>query len=209
MGARAGAAVRPGQQGDARQRQGGSVVGPAAMNLYGGWELSSSSDQMTLDIVDGAGSYAGYGPHYSRRTPGSKTFTGVGQEVVLRHPSGAVWAVVRQRVPAPRGSGASRGRGGQTAETRYVWRNMMFRNLGPERASELIRSAVAMTARQWLSRYGKLPDEDLRTEIKVSAIQSEVPGYSYRRAGWVRIDKSPRGMIYLRCPRTQILRALS
>ena len=181
------------------------VGGPAVS----GWEISSSSDRYALDIVDGTGPWSAHGPHYSRRTPGSKTFTGVGQEVVLRHPSGAVWAVVRQRVPAPRGSGASRGRTGETVETRYVWRNMMFRNLGPERASDLIRSAVALTARQWVARYGVLPAEDLRTEIKISAIASEVPGYSYRRAGWVRIEKSPRGMVYLRCPRAQIERALS
>ncbi len=173
-----------------------------------GWNLSSSSDRVALDIVDGTGRFDGHGPHYSRRTPGAKTFTGVGQEVVLVHPSGAVWAVVRQRVPAPRGSGASRGRTGTTADTAYVWRNMMFRNLGPERASDLIRSAVAATACHWVDRYGDLPAEDLRTEIKISAIQSEVPGYSYRRAGWVRVRKSPKGMVYLRCPRPQLERAL-
>jgi hypothetical protein len=182
------------------------MVGSDPVN---GWTLSSSSDRAALDIVDGAGPYAVHGPHYSRRSPGSKTFTGVGQEIVLWHPSGAVWAVVRQRVPAPRGSGASRGRVGQTAETRYVWRNMMFRNLGPERASDLIRAAVSTTARQWIARYGKLPDEDLRTEIKIAAIASEIPGYSYRRAGWVRVNKSPNGMVYLRCPRAQIERAIS
>lgn len=173
-----------------------------------GWELSSSSARAALDIVDGAGPFDGHGPHYSRRTPGAKTFTGVGQEIVLVHPSGAVWATVRQRVPAPRGSGASRGRTGTTAPTAYVWRNMMFRNLGPMRASDLIRSAVADTARYWVERYGALPLENLRTEIKVAAIASTIPGYSYRRAGWVRLSKSPRGMVYLRCPRTQLLRAL-
>jgi hypothetical protein len=173
------------------------------------WELSSSSDRIALDIVDGTGPFKAHGPHYSRRTPGAKTFTGVGQEIVLVHPSGAVWATVRQRVPAPRGTGASRGRDGETAQTAYVWRNMMFRNLGPEKASDLIRSAVATTARFWTGRYGALPAEDLRTEVKVSAVQSDIPGYSYRRAGWVRLAKSPKGMVYLRCPRTQLERALA
>jgi hypothetical protein len=172
-----------------------------------GWALSSSSDSAALDLVDGAGVYAGHGPHYSRRTPGARTFTGVGQEVVLVHPSGAVWAVVRQRVPAPRGSGASRGRTGEAAPTAYVWRNMMFRNLGDKKASDLIRSAVAATAVFWVARYGELPEENLRTEVKTAAIQSEVPGYCYRRAGWVRVP-SPRHMVYLRCPRTQLLAAL-
>lgn len=176
--------------------------------MSGEWVLSSSSARVALDVVDGCGPFEGAGPHYSRRTPGAKTFTGVGQEIVLVHPSGAVWAVVRQRVPAPRGSGASRGRTGETAPTRYVWRNMMFRNLGYERALDLIRSAVALTVTSWVVRYGELPAEDLRTEIRINAIKSEIPGYSYRRAGWVRVPKSPRGMVYLRCPRAQIERAL-
>lgn len=123
------------------------------------------------------------------------------------HPAGAVWAVVRQRVPAPRGSGSSRGRTGVTAPTAYVWRNMMFRNLSGLRASDLVRDAVRETARRWVERYGELPAEQLRTEVRIAAVQSEVPGYCYRRAGWVRV-KSPRGMVYLRCPRTQLEAAL-
>jgi hypothetical protein len=182
---------------------------PLPDNAGEGWLLSSSSDSRALSVVDGVGPHAGAGAHYSRRTPGAKTFTGVGQEIVLYHPSGAVWAVVRQRVPAPRGSGASRGREGTTAVTAHVWRNMMFRNLGPIRSSDLIRAAVAMTARAWVVRYGALPDEVLRTEVKIAAIRSEIPGYSYRRAGWVRVPKSPRGMVYLRCPRPQIDRAMT
>lgn len=168
----------------------------------GGWELSSSSDRRALDIVDGAGPWEGHGPHYSRRTPGSHTFTGVGQEVVLVRP-GAVWAVVRARVPAPRGSGASRGREGVTAEGRYVWRCNMFRNLSGERSSDLIREAVAMTVVEWVKRYGELPGETLQTEVKPAAIRSEIPGYSYRRAGWVKWREG-RGLVVLRCPRPQI-----
>lgn len=170
------------------------------------WRLSSSSDPAALEIVDGTGIFGGYGPHYSRRTPGSRTFTGVGQEIVLVRP-GAVWAVVRGRVPAPRGSGASRGRMGETAAGRYVWRNMMFRNLSGERSSDLIREAVAMTAREWVNRYGELPAETLQTEIRDGAVDSEVPGYCYRRAGW-RTLKHVRGMTYLRCPRTQLEAAI-
>ena len=47
------------------------------------WRLSSSSDPLALAVVDGLGKFKRFGPHYSRRTPGSKTFTGVGQEIVL------------------------------------------------------------------------------------------------------------------------------
>ena len=171
------------------------------------WELSSSSDRRALDVVDGVGAFEGNGPHYSRRTPGAKTFTGVGQEVVLWHPSGAVWAVVRQRTPAPRGTGASRGRSGETAPTAYVWRNMLFRNLGPERSSDLIRSAVQHTAREWVDRYGNLPTETLRTEIDTKAVASDLPGYSYRRAGWKTLKRKGR-MLYLRCPAVQLQAAL-
>jgi hypothetical protein len=170
-----------------------------------GWRLSGSSDRQALDLVDGTGPWDGHGAHYSRRTPGSKTFTGVGQEIVLVRED-AVWAVVRSRVPAPRGSGASRGREGETAPTKWVWRCNMFRNLGPDRGSDLIRAAVAMTAREWVKRYGELPEETLQTEIKPHLVRSEIPGYSYRRAGWVKWRQT-RGMVYLRCPRAQILRA--
>src|SRR5213592_2385501 len=128
-----------------------------------GWQLSGSSDRKALDLVDGTGEWEGYGPHYSRRTPGSKTFTGVGQEIVLVRP-GAVWAVVRNRLPPPPGSGGSRGRTGEIVPTRYMWRCNMFRNLSGERSSDLIREAVAVTVQEWVRRYSELPGEDLTTE---------------------------------------------
>src|SRR6187399_2664427 len=114
------------------------------------WELSSSSDRRALDVVDGAGPLEGHGPHYSRRTPGSKTFTGVGQEIVLVSECGrAVWAVVRQKTPMAVGTGASRGReGGTDRKARYVWRNMIFRNLGAGLSSELIVAATEATYRE-------------------------------------------------------------
>ena len=120
---------------------------------------------------------------------------------------GAVWAVVRSRVPHPVGSGASRGRGGTSAHGRWVWRNMMFRNLSGEPASELIRSALEMTVREWVRRYGELPEETLQTEVRAAAVRSEIPGYCYRRAGWVKYRET-RGLVYFRCPRAQIERAL-
>jgi hypothetical protein len=83
----------------------------------------------------------------------------------------------------------------------------MFRNLIEVRSSDLIREAVAVTAREWVRRYGELPEETLQTEVKPDRVSSEIPGYCYRRAGWVKFKES-RGMIYLRCPRPQLLRAL-
>lgn len=165
------------------------------------WLLSSSSAPEALAIVDGTGRFEGLGPHYSRRTPGSKTFTGVGQEVVLVTECGrAVWAVVRQRTPSARGTGGSRGRSGiPDPAPRYIWRNMVFRNLGAGLSSELIKAALVRTYEEWLIRYGSLPTERLRTEIDTRAVASSNPGYCYKVAGWVP-DRLARGKLYLWAP---------
>lgn len=172
--------------------------------VLGEWLLSSSSDRRALDIVDGTGLFAAYGPHYSRRTPGSRTFTGCGREIVLVHESlAAVWACVYQRTPARRGSGASRGR--ETAPDdapQYLWRNMMFRRL-PEctvRASNLITTATTATYQAWVQRYGTLPTERLRTEVDIHRVQSRNPGYCYKVAGWIP-DKVVHGKLYLYAPK--------
>lgn len=166
------------------------------------WLRSSSSDRRALDVVDGTGPFAGLGPHYSRRTPGSKTFTGVGQEIVLVTDCGrAVWACVRQKTPAARGTGASRGREGKAdVRVRYIWRNMLFRNLGAGLSSELICSATERTYEEWIKRYGALPEERLRTEIGISAVKSSNPGYCYLMAGWEK-DRVVRGKLYLFAPK--------
>lgn len=165
------------------------------------WLLSSSSDPRALAVVDGTGKFKRFGPHYSRRTPGSKTFTGVGQEIVLVHDSGrAVWACVRQKTPAKRGSGNSRGREGAPDSTvRYIWRNMVFRNLYAGIASDLITEATSRTYAEWVIRYGELPTERLRTEIEIAAVKSDNPGKCYRLAGWSD-DRIVRGKLYMWAP---------
>lgn len=165
------------------------------------WLLSSSSDRRALDVVDGTGPLQGLGPHYSRRTPGSKTFTGVGREVVLVHDSGrAVWAVVYQRTPSVRGSGASRGRAGKTdVKPRFLWRNMIFRNEGAGLSSDLIKEATERTYEEWIKRYGVLPEERLRTEIDVRKVKSRNPGFCYQAAGWER-GPVVRGKRFLYAP---------
>jgi hypothetical protein len=164
------------------------------------WLLSSSSDRAALDVVDGVGRFAGHGPHYSRRTPGSRTFTGVGREVVLVHASGAaVWACVYQKTPHARGVSGSRGRGEVDTRARFIWRNMLFRNLGAGLSSALITSATEETYRQWIARYGALPTERLRTEIGIAHVRSTNPGFCYLAAGWER-DRIVRGKLYLFAP---------
>jgi hypothetical protein len=173
----------------------------------GRWRLSSSSSKAALAVVDGLGRFDGMGPHYSRRNPGSRTFTGVGKEIVLISDCGrAVWAVVLQKTPAKRGTGSSRGRSGQAdSGSRWVWRNMLFRNLGAGLSSNLIKSATVATYIEWRNRYGELPDVarlvdgGLRTEIGIGKIQSSNPGYCYQCAGWDVIG-TRRGIRFLRAP---------
>lgn len=158
------------------------------------WQLSSSSDRRALDVVDGAGAFAGMGPHYSRRTPGSRTFTGCGQEIVLVSICGrAVWACVRQKTPTVKGRVTP-------ASRPFVFRNMMFRNLGAGLSSELIAKAVVVTLVEWCDRYGEAPAERLRTEVDVRAVRSTNPGCCYLKAGWER-GEVRRGKLILWAPR--------
>jgi hypothetical protein len=152
-------------------------------------------------VVDGTGDLAGNGPHYSRRTPGSRTFTGVGKEVVLVTDCGrAVWACVYQKTPSARGTGSSRGRAGETdTRARYLWRNMIFRNLGAGLSSDLIREATDATYEHWMARYGELPPERLRTEIGVKEVRSVNPGFCYVMAGWEK-GEVKRGKLFLYAP---------
>lgn len=112
----------------------------------------------------------------------------------------AVWACVRQRTPSARGTGGSRGRVGEPdAKPRYIWRNMVFRNLGAGLSSSLIEAATDETYRRWIERYGELPIERLRTEVGIKAIKSTNPGYCYQQAGWIK-DRIVRGKLYLWAP---------
>lgn len=116
----------------------------------------------------------------------------------------AVWACIRQRTPHAVGSGASRGRHGATDHrARYLWRNMLFRNLGAGLSSDLIREATSVTYREWIARYGSMPDERLRTEIDVKAVRSPNPGYCYMMAGWERGEQK-RGKLFLYAPRDAV-----
>ena len=99
------------------------------------------------------------------------------------------------------GTGASRGREGATDQkARYIWRNNMFRNLGAGLSSDLIRAATNMTYREWVKRYGAMPDEQLRTEIDVTCVRSSNPGFCYMMAGWTR-GAIKRRKLFLWAPR--------
>ncbi len=100
-----------------------------------------------------------------------------------------------------RGTGNSRGREGKTDQrARYLWRNMLFRNLGAGLSSDLIREATSATYVEWQRRYGELPEERLRTEVGIKEVHSNLPGYCYMRAGWKR-GETKRGKLFLYAPK--------
>ena len=99
-----------------------------------------------------------------------------------------------------RGTGGSRGRSGVTdPKPRYIWRNMLFRNLGNALSSELISEALVVTYREWAKRYGHLPLEQLRTEIGIKQVRSTNPGCCYKIAGF-HTPRVVRGKLYLTAP---------
>jgi hypothetical protein len=76
---------------------------------------------------------------------------------------------------------------------------MLFRNLGPTLSSDLIRDALCVTYVAWVSRYGSLPQERLRTEIDVRRVRSTNHGFCYLKAGWVK-GELKRGKLFLYAP---------
>jgi len=95
----------------------------------------------------------------------------------------------------------SRGRKGELdTSSRFLWRNMIFRNLGAGLSSELIKTALTATYLEWVARYGFLPSERLRTEVGVKAVKSTNPGYCYIMAGWER-GETRNGKLFLYAPK--------
>lgn len=92
------------------------------------WERVKRYDARARELAD---------RHYSRQTPGAVDFMPPGVTFVLWRP-GAVWGVVEHL--DPRG--------------RRVWRCSIFRNESGEKASDLIKSATAMTYDFWLGKMG-------------------------------------------------------
>jgi len=164
------------------------------------WARSHGKHPHALSLVDGTGPWRLHGPHYSRRTPGSASFVGCGRQLVLTTPS-AVWSVVLQRPPRPRNEPRTGKRGRATPDSRpMLWRNNVFRNLGPALSSMLIRAAVSVTYREWYRRYGDLPTAQLRTEVDTRFIRSRNPGYCYLMAGWTKAEATVRHKLYLYAP---------
>ena len=89
--------------------------------------------------------------------------------------------------------------GAAIEKPRYIWRNMIFRNLGAGLSSILICEALALTYFHWAWRYGSLPLERLRSEIDVRRVRSTNPGFCYLMAGWER-GETRNGKLFLWAP---------
>lgn len=63
-----------------------------------------------------------------------------------------------------------------------AFRCTMFRNEGHHLSSDLIRSAMVLTEDHWLAEG--CPSSGWITWVDAGLIQSEIPGYCFRRAGW-------------------------
>lgn len=154
------------------------------------WEVVSGSDPRALALVDGTHPACGGVPHYSRQHPGSPTFTGSGNDLVLVTRDGlAVWAVVENRMNG--------------AEGVWLFRNNVFRRVGETaRASDLIRSAVEVTMREWLAKYGDAPRAPLTTEVDAKKVRRKRdPGRCYIKAGWRLVGKTKRrGLLIFQAP---------
>lgn len=64
----------------------------------------------------------------------------------------------------------------------------VFRNESVQRASDILREAMAHAWRRW-------PGQKLWTYVDSNRILSRVPGYCFRRAGWKRVGFSKGGLL--------------
>lgn len=149
------------------------------------WLITDKGDPLARAFVDGE--LTNGIPHYSRQTPGAPQFTRNGQNLVfVTRDYRAVWATFR---PTP----------GKAVrpDKRDAWECTIFRNEGPILSSRLVREAVLLSIALW----GPLPSESLIIFIRPDKIRSALPGYCYRRAGWVSTTPSSDGKPCLRAPR--------
>jgi hypothetical protein len=129
--------------------------------LGGPWEVVGRTDAVVCALAD---------RHYTRRPKsiGCGQVGGNGRTLVLRsadHQAG--WISFFTKVPD---------------DGLFAWRCTMFRNEGPARSSSLIRSAMELTADLW----GAPPPDGWLTYVDTAKVESAIPGYCFRRAGWRR-----------------------
>lgn len=129
--------------------------------------------------------FALYSRHYSFkknarwRTPGNTNVTGSGQTMVLLTVAvDALFVWLRNTV--------------ERLDKQEGVSCAIFRNEGPRRSSTLIREADQLAWARW-------PGERHFTYVDPSEVESQLPGYCFRRAGWRHRGESANGkMIFER-----------
>lgn len=147
------------------------------------WQRRTKGDRAARALAD---------RHYSRQAVGAAQIGPPGRLLVLVTPcERALWV---SHHPLPE----------VVLDRLDAWRCSVFRNEGAGLSSELIRSAMAVTAQLWASH---LPADGWITWVDPDAVRSTNPGYCFLRAGWAR-DPSwrparPTGLLRLRAPVTR------
>jgi len=129
--------------------------------------------------------------HYSRETIGAVGFAPPGQTIVLRlthEGQEAAWISSWQQYAKHAWRGA--------------WVCTLFRNETTLRSSDLIREALAVTLTLWGYGYGEQlpPKQGMITFVDPRKVQSNVPGWCFRRAAFKRVGTTSRGLLVLQCP---------
>jgi hypothetical protein len=141
------------------------------------WWLTRDGDKDCLELSE---------RHYPRLKRGGQRriaqFVGPGEKLVLRTEAGDCFFVWRRFVDDCRDE--------RTGERQQGVNCAAFRNEGPIRSSDLIRQADAIADVCW-------PDRRHYTYVNPQRIQSEIPGYCFRRAGWKRCGVTKGGLVVL------------
>lgn len=124
---------------------------------HGPWTVRRRSDPAANAHAD---------RHYSRRRPGVGRVAGPGRALVLvTLDERATWV---STWPAFNADGLN------------AWRCSIFRNEGAGLSSELIRTAMELTAGAW----GEPPADGWATWVDTRKVASRNPGYCFKAAGW-------------------------
>lgn len=132
---------------------------------YGPWIITNKGDQDCRELAD---------RHYSRQKIGSKQFTRPGRNLVLRTVDAkAIWVSWS----------------GIRDDGLEAYECTIFRNESRHLSSELIKWAIFATVCEW---GGNIPPDGFITYVNELKVNSEIPGYCFKRAGWTKIGKSKR-----------------
>lgn len=139
------------------------------------WAVVDRYDSIAAELADG---------HYSRQTPGDDQYLAPGQSLALVHRGElgrAVWGVVFN-----------------VFRDVWRWRNTLFRNVSGTLSSALIEAATRTTYREWIAKYGELPQVPLTTEVDIEATRGRrskhhEPGHCYACAGWTWVRSTLAG----------------